>query len=60
MLKENSPETLEADSKVEIEPVVKQKQNTEPEQLGRSERSRQPPVRYGTDEYATPNIHMCN
>ena len=56
VLKQDSPETFEADPKVEIEPVMEQEQDTEPEQLRRSERSRQPPVRYGIDEYATPSV----
>ena len=56
MLKQDSPETFEADQKVEIEPVMEQEQDTEPEQLRRSERSRQLPVRYSIDEYAMPSI----
>ena len=56
VLKQDFPETFEADPKVEVEPVVEQEQDAEPAQLRRSERSRQPPVRYGIDEYATPSV----
>ena len=56
VLKQSSPETFEADIKVETESLVEPEQETEPEQPRRSERSRQPPVRYGIDEYATPSI----
>ena len=39
VLKQDSPDTFEADTKVEIEPVMEQEQDTESEQLRRSERS---------------------
>ena len=35
---------------------MEQEQDTEPEQLRCSEHSRQLSVRYGIDEYATPNL----
>ena len=52
VLKQDSSEIYEVDPKVETE----HEQETEPEQLRCSERSRRPPVRYGIDEYATRSV----
>ena len=44
-------------SEVEIESLTEQSQQTQPQELRRSEHSRQPPVRYGIDEYAATSTH---
>ena len=43
-------------SEVEIESLTEQSQQTQPQELRRSEHSRQPPVTCGIDEYAATNF----
>ena len=48
------------ESEVEIEGSVEQSEQTQPQEVRRSERTRQPPVRYGIDEYAaTTTLHLA-